>query len=81
MFDGSLLVLRTHLVGPGAGQTARQRAAVGRQSGGERRAAVRQNGFKVTEHLLKGMNTAVEQLLMFHFLMEGPPESKKKQHL
>lgn len=54
--DGSL-VLRAHLVGPGAGQTARQRAAVGRQSGGERRAAVGQNGFKVAERLLKGINS------------------------
>lgn len=40
-----------HLAGLGAGQTARQGSAVGRQGGGERGAAVCQHGFKVAARL------------------------------
>lgn len=43
----------THLICLGAGETARQWSTVGRQSGGERWAAVCQNRFKVTGKLLR----------------------------
>lgn len=50
---GRTLVLGAHLAGPGAGQTAGQGSAVGREGGGERWAAVCQHGFKVTAPLLR----------------------------
>lgn len=49
----------THLVRLGACQTARQRAAVAGQSGGEGRAAVCQDRFKVTGQLLRRVTTTV----------------------
>lgn len=48
-----LVHVDTHLIRLGAGQTARQRPTVGGQSGGERRAAVCQNGLQVTGQLLR----------------------------
>lgn len=47
----------THLVGLGAGQAAGQRSTVGRQGGGERWAAVGQNGLQVTGGLLRIENS------------------------
>lgn len=48
-----LFFLCAHLVRLGAGQTARQWSTVGGKSGGERWAAVCQNGLKVTGQLLR----------------------------
>lgn len=70
----SVLVLGAHLAGLRAGQTARQRSTVGRQSGGERWAAVCQHGFKVTARLLRLLDTGVHQSVksVFYILMEEP---------
>ena len=68
------LCLCTHLARLGAGQTAGQWSTVGRQSGGERWAAVGQHGLKVTARLLRLTHTAVNQLVK----SPHPPGNKKK---
>lgn len=48
-----VLFFCAHLIRLGAGQAARQWSTVGGKSGGERGAAVCQNGLKVTGQLLR----------------------------